>query len=386
MVAPFAPDSVQGGAHVMRQLLRDYPRDSLAWWCLAPIPVASGFVPAERIHGRSLPARWVAHQRLRGLKNTLAELGWVPSAAADLRACLARWAPRDVVFLAHDWVIPVFARVWSEPAARLHVVVHDFMDHAAYVSSRGGRRARRFMREVGRLYAGAASRTVISEEMADELCRTTGRAADLVAPCGVEPDDVQRLKTRNASPVRGEIRVAYPGTVTAPETMGRLVAALEGARRALTRPLRLDFYGGEDPRRYGWFRAEWMTCAGVLTDAELAGRMQASDFGLCVMNDDLSNPRYDRYSFPCKFTACLAAGLPVIAAGHAEGSLLRMMNRYPVGLALAGGAQETWAARLTAFLARPEPDAACRAAMTQAVEGLFNAERNRRAFQDLLMR
>lgn len=386
VVAPFHPDGLQGGPYVMRQLLRGYPKDFLAWWCVECAASVPEFVPADQIHGITLPPRLVAHKRWRVLKNVLAEQLWVRRAACDLRICLDRWAPDDVVFLAHDWIIPVFVRVWRPPSSRrLHLIVHDFMDHTGYVATRGEYRARRFMRDTERLYAMADSRTVISEEMAQELRRVTGRMADLIAPCGIEPEAVRNIRTRSCSSPKAEIRIAYPGSITAPETMSRFVTALDRARSACQYSVWLDFYGNSDVLRSTWFQPSWMTYSGVLSDAELVEKLHSASFGLCLMNDDLSNRRYDRYSFPCKFTTCLAAGLPVIAVGHPESSLIRMMNRFPVGLKLENDVS-VWTDKLVAFLSRSDLDVGCYEAMTQAAQSLFDADRTRRAFQALIAR
>jgi hypothetical protein len=387
VVAHFHPDGVHGGPYVMRQLLRGYPKDRLAWWCAERPPAVADFVPRHQIHGRPLPVRLVAHKRFRALKNILVEQLWVRRAARDLRTCMDLWAPEDVVVLLHDWLIPAFARAWTLPTdRRLHVIVHDFMDHARYSFVRGEGRARRFMRDTERLYALADSRTVISAEMAQELRRVTGRETDLIAPCGVEPDERRHIQDRSPPAPRTAIRIAYPGTITAPGTMSRFMAALGRARSAVPCPVWIDFYGGSDARRNSWFQSEWMTYGGIVSDAELTRRLRSASFGLCLMDDDLSNPRYDRYSFPCKFTTCLAAGLPIIAVGHPESALIRVMDRFPVGLKLEGDALQTWSDKLAAFMTRPDPGVDVREAMMQAAESLFDADKNRRAFQALIAR
>ncbi len=48
------------------------------------------------------------------------------------------------------------------------------------------------------------------------------------------------------------------------------------------------------------------------------------------------NPRYNRFSLPTKFVSYIAAGLPIIALGHPESTVIKMMAQYPVGLGISG--------------------------------------------------
>jgi hypothetical protein len=48
------------------------------------------------------------------------------------------------------------------------------------------------------------------------------------------------------------------------------------------------------------------------------------------LHDD--DPRYNRFSFPTKFITYLAAGLPPIVMGHPESSVMKMAEKYDVGL------------------------------------------------------
>lgn len=51
------------------------------------------------------------------------------------------------------------------------------------------------------------------------------------------------------------------------------------------------------------------------------------------------DPRYNRYSFPTKFITYLAAGLPILAVGHPESSVLKLMQDFHLGIALKSAAE-----------------------------------------------
>ncbi|TAN38946.1 MAG: hypothetical protein EPN23_01510 [Verrucomicrobia bacterium] len=386
VIACFHPDRPHGGAHVMRQLLRDYPKDRLAWWCLDANAIPAGFLPREQVYRMRLPLAFVAREKYRWLKNSLAERLWVPVAARQLTAVLDHWDPEGVVFLPQAWLVPVFLRIWSAQKHRsLHLVLHDFLDHAGCRRSLGSARASCFMHSVEGLYPLAQSRTTISRAMADELQHVTGCAAELIAPCGVEPDELSYVRTRRYEPAQGEISLVYTGTVTAPATMLRLVQALEQVRVLVGRPIVLRFYGGLPVQHHNWFRAAWMRFEGTPSDAQLRDVLRSACFGLCLMNDDLSNPRYDRYSIPCKFTTYLAAGLPMIVVGHPATTLAGIMRKYPTGLWLGHSHNmTTWVEQLVQWFNGSIPYAAIQAAMVRAAKNEFDAERNRKIFNNLL--
>src|SRR4030095_16699262 len=99
----------------------------------------------------------------------------------------------------------------------------------------------------------------------------------------------------------------------------------------------------------------WMREHGNLPDAELLAELRACTWGFAPMSLTDHDPRDNRFSFPTKFITYLAAGLPVIALGHPESSVMQMARRYSVGLATSAGDLETLARQLGETLAAPTP-------------------------------
>ena len=126
--------------------------------------------------------------------------------------------------------------------------------------------------------------------------------------------------------------------------------------------LSLDFYS---VHRYGtrrWFDGSWMSDKGNLPHPQLLAALRGCSWGLVTMALSDEDPRYNRYSFPTKLIAYLAAGLPVVTLGHPESSVMR----------------------LSPVLADPRPRGTYRAEMIRCAEIEFDAGRMRTALRAAL--
>lgn len=373
----FPPDVPGGSPWLLYQLLRGVPPDRMAWWS------SSGAAPAHTVErvgafrSGHLPARLVPHRRYTQAKSFLLEQFWAPKAARELRAFIREQKPDLLWLLGYSWAIPVLHRAVKGLGIPWHITVHDLADSNGLVRSLGAGRAARFQRMVEELYAGAASRDVYMQETNDEMERVTGRKADLVIRCGAEPEELEYVRTKPIRPMGDKIRIGYPGTIVAEGGFVRFVEALQLLRSRLPVPVEINLFGIHSYRNRPWFDPSMMVEHGYLAEDELERRYRASDWGLAIMELDDSNPRYSRFTFPCKFTRALAAALPVIALGDPECTLTRFARRYRLGPVVSETEPAAIAEALFPALSQPADSPDLRAEILRCAETEFNAEQNR---------
>ena len=92
--------------------------------------------------------------------------------------------------------------------------------------------------------------------------------------------------------------------------------------------------------------------------------------------------RYHRFSFPAKMTSYLAAGLPVIALTHPQGSLLEVFARYNLGLCSSTANQEDFQRELLAALSVGDPWARHGEEIRRCAKLEFNAAKMRSKLHD----
>lgn len=308
----------------------------------------------------------------------------VPYAAAHLRKFIAEQKPDLIWIMAHDWTIPVFHRVLPQLGIPWHISLYDMPDIGSKIRRLGPSLAQTHLRMAEELYAKASSRCVIGQPMATEMERTTGVRAELVERCAVEPEALEALKIRQpvAGP-RDTIRIGYAGTILAEEAFALFVAALQLIRQQLPLPVEIHMFGSQ---RYGdrpWFDSSLIVEHGFVTDAELDRIYGQCHWGLAMMNMDDNDPRYNRFSFPCKFTMGLSFGIPLICLGHPESGLMEVARQYDLGIMISDPEVEKMAAILKEELPKVDQSAKYRAEVARCAETDFNAEANRRRLHAL---
>jgi glycosyltransferase involved in cell wall biosynthesis len=379
----FPPDIPGGSPWLLYQLLRGAPPGRVAWWS------SSGTAPphtTERVgtfKSGHLPRRLVPHRRFTQSKSFLLEQFWVPAAARGLRAFIAEQKPDVLWLLAYSWAIPVLHRAVRGLGIPWHMTVHDLADSVGLVRSMGPERTRRFQGMIDDLYAGAASRDVYMRETGDEMERMTGCKADLVVRCGAEPEEIAYVRTRPSPAPSDKIRIGYPGTIVAEDTFVRFIAALKLLAPRLPRPVEVNLFGFHSYRDRPWFDDSIIVEHGYLAEDELDRRYRSCDWGLAIMELDDSNPRYSRFTFPCKFTRALAAGLPVIAIGHPECTLTQFSRRFQLGPVVTATEPPAIADALLPALSQPADSPALREEILRCLETEFNAELNREKLHEL---
>lgn len=371
----FPPDAAGGGPAVIRQMLGGFPRHELHWWSVLPLRGAKpDWVASHRspwFHRKLYPER-----KMPELRSWVLEHLWTPPAAASLKGCIRENAPDTVWAIPHNWSIPVLHDVLVPMKQRLHVTMQDFVDVHRNPQRFGADRCRRMAAMAEALYRRAETCDATSLPMLEVLQRETGKAGAQMIHQGLEPDDFVFLENAPPRPA-GPVRIAYAGTILADETFAWFAGVLEAIRPRLNRPVFFDFYGAHSYADREWFRPEWMREHGNLSDRKVIEALRECTWGFIPMHFEDHDPRYNRYSFPTKFITYLAAGLPVIAAGHPESSVMRMASAYQLGVCQSAKEDGGFAGKLSDALNEPDPFSVRRGEMARCARENFDAEKMR---------
>jgi glycosyltransferase involved in cell wall biosynthesis len=246
----------------------------------------------------------------------------------------------------------------------------------------GRARVDRFVNFTDTLYRNASSRSVISPAIADEMRRRTGIDCSNFFRCAVEPETIAQLRQPAPPPPEDVIRIGYAGTIIAEPTFALFVQALQSIRSRLKRRVEIHLYGSHSYRGRAWFDPDLIVEHGFISESELHRLYRAGTWGLAIMHLDESDPRYNHFSFPCKFTMSLAAGLPLICIGHPKTPLVELAKNYQVGLHLTDPA--TLAERLAVGLEDFSRFPGYRVEILRCAEIEFNAARNRETMHRIL--
>ncbi len=302
----------------------------------------------------------------------------IPRAAAHLQKFIELQKPDLIWIMAHDWTIPLFHRVIPTLGIPWHISIYDMPDIAENVRRFGRSRAEAHLRMAHELYAKASSRCVIGHPMARDLESKTGVKAELVERCAVEPEALEALSRRPPVSVPTDaIRIGYAGTIVAEETFVLFVAALQKIRKELPLPVEIHVFGKE---RYGdrpWFDSSLIIEHGFVSDAELDRIYGQCHWGMAMMHMNDNDPRYNRFSFPCKFTMALAAGVPLICLGHPQSGLMELAQHYRLGIMVTDPNVDEIAALLKKELLQTERFPEFQSEIERCAQTEFSAEKNR---------
>lgn len=369
------PNGPGGGLAVIRQMLKGWPVENLYWWgCLSrEDQISRQKVAVHRV--ATIPAKLYPNRRWRAQKSWLLERLWAPWATRHFKRTLADLKPDVVWVIPHCWAIPPVARVLSGGKTAFHVSIHDYMEIRGVIEKFGIDRSRRMAAMADHLYASATTRDAICQAMADDLRARTG-AVGSINRAGLEQEEFDYLA---GAPKRndGPIRIAYAGTIIAEDTFALFAGALARIREKLPRPVILDFFGDHSYRSRPWFDSAWMKEHGNLTARELSGALKDCDWGVSPMKLEDDDSRYNRFSLPTKFGGYLAAGLPVIAIGHPESTVMKMSSQYAVGLSITDRNPEKLGGQLLEGLSEREPKTKYRAEILRCATAEFDARRMR---------
>lgn len=371
----FPPNIPGGGGAIVRQMLKDWPADKLYWWsCQQDYALLQQRVAAHLV--ANIPPKLYPNQKGRQLKGWLLDQFWVPRAVKHFRKTLETVRPNVVWIIPHCWSIPPIADVLlGSPKVPFHFSIYDYPDIQGIVSRLGPNRCRRLAQQVDQLYAHAATRDTISQQMSDDLEKRTG-ARGALSRAGLEQEDFDYLllepKAQN-----GSIRIAYAGTIIAGQTFELFVKALARIRSQLPAALTLDFFGDHSYRSKSWFDSNWMNEHGNLSAVELKKTLKEYTWGFSPMDLTDDDPRYNRFSLPTKFVSYLISGLPIITIGHAESTVVKMASKYQVGACLTDSNFDNLCRQLLTALSEPNPKTKHRAEIQRCALAEFDARRLR---------
>ena len=377
------PNGPGGGLAIIRQMLRDWPVDRLYWWGCFPDQGNFG----QRV-GRHfvapIPRKLYPLRRWNAAKSWVLESFWVPFAVRHLRSALAEANPDVVWVIPHCWSIPPTRRVLPQTRIPFHVSVHDYVDVRGNVLRFGFERSQRFLRMADELYRGAATRDAICQPMLDDLRARTG-SGGTICRAGLEQEDFDHLAAQPEGN-RGDIRIAYAGTILVEKEFELFVQAMERMREKLPKPVWIDFYGDHSYRSRRWFNPQWMREHGNLPTAALSAALRECSWGFAPMGLTEDDPRYNRFSLPTKFVSYIAAGLPVITIGHPESSVVKMATAHRVGICVSDGDVGNLSARLLAEMSDPNSKLKYMDAIRRCAEVEFDARRMRKELRERFTR
>jgi glycosyltransferase involved in cell wall biosynthesis len=383
VIAEFAPGSAGGSWIILKQLLRGLDWGEIHWWSLLKDSTSS-YQFGGRHHCCNISPKLSPNLRYKDLKGAMMDHLIVPYAARDLLTFIRSVEPDFILFLAHRWAIPVVHRVMPQVKTHWHLALHDMPDTDGMVDTLGPKRAERFMKQVEELYCNASSHAVISHAMAEEMRVRTGRECSNIFRCAVEPEILPKLRQAASKPSDDTIRIGYAGTIIAESTFARFVAALRMARERLNRKVEIHLYSWHSYKNRSWFDSSLIIEHGPKSETEIHERYQQFTWGLAIMNLEDTDPRYNQRSFPCKFTAALAAGLPLICVANRQSTLIEMAKNYRLGLLLTDEDSDNIADKLYESLADSSRFDEYRSEIARCAETDFNAERNRKTFHALV--
>ncbi len=116
---------------------------------------------------------------------------------------------------------------------------------------------------------------------------------------------------------------------------------------------------------------------GNLPAHELAQALKECTWGFAPMELTDDNPRYNRFSLPAKVASYLAAGLPVIALGHPQSTIVKLASQYQIGPCLTDGNLDRLCGQLLEAFSEPNPQTKYRPALQQCARAEFDAQHMR---------
>jgi hypothetical protein len=320
----FPPNGSGGGAAIVRQMLRGWPKENLFWWsCEKDIDHRFGQNIAAHEHYQ-IPSKLIPHKRLVGTKTWMLKNLWAPHAATHLEKTIKKIRPDIIWAIPHQWSILPLAKVLPGSGIRYHVSMHDYADASCNAPI-----YQKLSAQADHLYTMASSRDVISQPMVEDLYARTGLNG-FITRAGLEEDDFDYLRDQNQK-LEGRIRIAYAGTIIVEEEFVLFIDSLKRIRANLKQPVSLELFGAHSYKTRPWFEPSWMKEHGNLTIDKLSAELKTCSWGFAPMSLNDDQPRYNRYSLPTKIGSYLSAGLPLIIMGHPDSCIIKTLEKYDLG-------------------------------------------------------
>jgi hypothetical protein len=329
VVAGFPPTAPGGGSAVTQQLLTEWPRHALSWWC--PYPQQNKLRDGH-LSWPSAPNQLFPNRRLRRIKTKFVELLWVPLAAAHLRRTIAHKAPDVVWCIPHEWSIPVASAVLTHAKPPYAIYIQDYPITDQLCKIIGTKTAFRWMQMVEALVSKARFVDTTSYPMGEDIALRTGCKSTQMLHEGLEFADFTRLSRSIVSRNNQSLTLAFAGTVVAEGAFAKFIHALEHIRKNFEKPILLEFFSSHNYSARPWFNPTWMSEHGYKDRASLIDSLQYCHAGLVVMDSEEANRNYNRFSFPTKFITYIAAGIEPLVVGHSSSAVSTLARQSGVGI------------------------------------------------------
>jgi len=340
----FPIDAPGGGPSVIRQMLKGFA-GTVHWWSVRPAlsSTSTRSVDDVSIGQQSCcpPGKLMPAKRMTRLKARLMQSIWAPIAAANLKAAIQRIQPDRIWVIPHDWsILPLHTTLLrGRVGIPWHTTIQDYPDIHHHSHTWGRTITEKMARHQEALYAKAVTRDATSYPMLEDLRRRTGREGHQMLHQGLEQADFDAIKTAHANRANSEvIKVAYAGTILVQREFATFVEMVRTLRRCLQ--IEIHLWGAHSYEDTSWFDSSFIFEHGNLPEPDLIDALRQCDWGFIPMALHDRDARYNRFSFPTKFITYLAAGLPVIAMGHPESSVIKLAAQYRLGILLTSTNQD----------------------------------------------
>jgi len=384
VIAEFAPGAPGGDWVNIKQHFRGLDWSQIYWWSFSGKSASNFREFGGRHSSCNVPPRLPPNRSWNGLRCWILDTFVMPYTAWHLLKFIRSVEPDLIFLMARGWMIPLAHEVMPQVKTHWHMALYDMPDVDGMLERLGRRRTDRFMGMAETLFKNASSRSVISPAMAEDMRLRTGVPCSNFFRCSVEPEAIAQLREPAPKPPDDVIRIAYAGTILAEPTFAHLVKAVQAIRGQLSRRVEIHLYGNHDYSNRDWFVPDLIIQHGFMSEADLNRDYRTATWGLAIMHQEDVDPRYNRFSFPCKFSMSLASGLPLICIGHSQTPLIELAREYHVGLLLTGSDVDKLAENLLQGLEDFSRFDEYRSEVLRCAENEFNAERNRKKLHQLL--
>jgi hypothetical protein len=357
-------------------MLKHWPVEKLFWWSCLPERHQRFGQKVLAHHLAKIPDRLYPNVSAARQKCWVLQHLWSRWAARHLARTIHEVRPAVIWVIPHVWSIPPLVQTLPDATVGFHTSVHDYPDIQANVIRLGTPCTQRLATDADHLFATATTRDAISQPMAEDLRKRTGKQVTQILRAGLDPADFAfLLQKQPAKPA--EIRIGYAGTIVVEQEFALFAAAFSRIRNQLPTPVKLDLFGAHSYRSRPWFDTTCMREHGNLPEPELKNALRECSWGFSPMSLADGDSKYNRFSFPTKFSSYLAAGLPIITLGHPDSSVLRTAQSYGVGPCLTSSDPQVIERELLSALKIENPWLAFKDQLLRCAQSEFDSERMR---------
>lgn len=335
VIADVPVERTHAGMLILYRLLADYPSDRLL---VVDGPQFRSDGPAVRLPGveyrrfeypGSRPPRLPA--RLSPAWRVWADAS-MPRHAGRLAEFVRDFRPEAVMTVADYLLWTAAAAAAARLGVPLHLIVHD--DHPYKMTGHStrpwaGLLRRSYRNTFGRVYRQAASRLVVSPNMADSYEKVFGVGADVVYPNRGSDSPTPQVRVRTHAPEAPPV-VAFTGSTNvggANELLCQLADVLQGLGGELHLYTKAS---PEELARQGLDRPA-VRLVGFLPTPKEMGEHLAANAQLLFLPASFAPGRRPEVStlFPSKLADYTAIGLPILIWGPAYSSAARWGRENP---------------------------------------------------------